>query len=77
MTGSLKAAFLFTSSLILSVLPISLEDGWVVTWCCVILVLGRHNVGQGLTVFTVGAGGDCLDIFSRLSFLLSLEDGLI
>ena len=40
-------------------------------------MLGCHNVGQGLTVFTVGAGGDCLDIFSRLSFLLSLEHGLI
>ena len=38
-------------------------------------------VGHGPTALAVGAGGGCLDIFSRLSFLssfsLSLGDGLI
>ena len=43
--------------------------GRVVRWCCVnfqcrgvLLILIR--VGQGPTALAVGAGGDCLDIFS-------------
>ena len=31
------------------------------------------KVGQGPTALAVGAGGGSLDIFSRLSFLLSLS----
>ena len=30
-------------------------------------------VGQGPTALTVGAGGGCLDIFTRLSFLFSFS----
>ena len=39
------------------------------------------TVGQGPTALAVGAGGDCLDIFTLIcpvsSFFLSLGDGLI
>ena len=34
-------------------------------------------VGQGPIVLAVGAGGGCLDIFSLISFSLSLGDGPI
>ena len=52
---------------------------------CKLPVPGRPTiliiVGQGPTALAVGAGGGCLDIFSRLSFLfsysLSLGDGPI
>ena len=48
-------------------------------------VLGRPTilmtVGQGPTALAVGAGGDCLDIFTLIyplsSFSLSLGDGPI
>ena len=35
------------------------------------------TVGQGRTALAVGAGGGCLDIFTLISFSLSLGDGPI
>ena len=35
------------------------------------------TVGQGPTALAVGAGGGCLDIFTLISFSLSLGDGPI
>ena len=59
----------------------------MVRWCWVNLqcrgvLLIWIIVGQGPTVLSIGAGGDCLDIFfSRLSilfsFYLSLGDGQV
>ena len=35
------------------------------------------TVGQGPSALAVGAGGGCLDIFTLISFSLSLGDGPI
>ena len=44
--------------------------GRMVQWCWVNLVPGRPTilitVGQGPTALAVGAGGDCLDIFTLI-----------
>ena len=53
---------------------------WVNIQCQGVLLIWII-VGQGPIALAVGAGGDCLDIFSLIyhffSFTLSLEDGLI
>ena len=58
----------------------------MVRWCwvnfqCPGILLIWIRVGQGPTALAVDAGGGCLDLFSRLSFLfsfsLSLGDGPI
>ena len=47
----------------------ALRGGWLVRWCwvnfqCRGVLLILILVGQGPTALAVGAGGDCLDIFS-------------